>query len=348
MSDFEERLGLTVKIEKRIKDFFSNDVVQEFGCSKIINPGTEIFKFLSTPEINKMPSGMIIKFAPDFILLKKAQPQRIYFLDVKHSVSPIYAKSRLKLMKQQSSKKNSSGETLEISDVGVVAREALLAYRRYYPGTIILMASPYNSKKLMAQFAEKVECLYCYRSTEPGYDCNNCPVKNGDFFDIERVNTSTGSQTPTTNVDLRSFENAKDFFDRLEININESVLREIEQIIINEPISFDDKVSLSRKDEILHSLVSSGCSWVGNQISSKTSLSRKDGIPHSLVSNDSSCVGSQISSKVYIVKGNDFIHFDKNCNCIKNYKYNIISCDSIQEANSYGKKIICKFCGNKK
>ena len=216
MSYFNERLGLTITIEEKIKELFSNDIVQEFGCSKIVGQDTEIFKFLSTPKINQMPSGMIIKFAPDFIILTKKEPRKIYFLDVKHSVSPIYAKTRLDLMKNQA-----SDDTLEISDIGVIAREALLSYKRYYPSTIILMASPYNHKKLMAQFAEKVKCLYCYRSTEPNYDCNNCPSKNGGFFDIERDNNSTGSQTPMTNVDLRSFDTAKDFFENLEIEINE-------------------------------------------------------------------------------------------------------------------------------
>jgi hypothetical protein len=32
------------------------------------------------------------------------------------------------------------------------------------------------------------------------------------FFDIERAGNSTGSQTPMTNIDLRSFEPAIDFF----------------------------------------------------------------------------------------------------------------------------------------
>lgn len=256
MSYFKERLGLTTAIEEKIVELFSNDVVQEFGCSAIVDQDTELFQFLSTPQINKMPSGMIIKFAPDFIILTKSLPQNIYFLDVKHSVSPIYANSRLELMRRQC-----GDRTLNISDVGVVAREALLSYRRYYPNTIILMASPYNPKKLMAQFADKVRCLYCFRSTSPDYDCNNCPSKNGGFFDIERAGNSTGSQTPMTNIDLRSFEPAIDFFRKIGIELNNNIVSEVENLIINEPIIFDNKVTQERKQEVLRSLVDEGCDF---------------------------------------------------------------------------------------
>lgn len=319
MSCFDERLGLTIEIEKNIKELFSNDIIQEFGCDKIINTGTEMFDFLRTPEINQMPSGMIIKFAPDFIILAREKPQKIYFLDVKHSVSPIYAPNRLNLMRKQA-----SDNTLEISDVGIVAREALLAYRRYYPSTIILMASPYNSKKLMAQFADKIKCLYCYRSIQPDYDCNNCPAKNGGFFDIERAGKSTGSQTPMTNIDLRSFEPAKIFFHKLGIEINDSTLAKIEEKIINEPIAFDYKVADMRKIEILKSLIDSGCNWVENQIP---------------------ILENQSSSEVYSCKGNSFIHFSKNCRCL--IKNNIIIYDNIEQAKKDGKKTNCKFCSKK-
>ena len=323
MSFFEERLNLTDIIEKKIKELFSNEIVQEFGCSKIVSPGTEIFNFLKTPEINQMPSGMIIKFAPDFIILTKKEPKKIYFLDVKHSVSPIYAPSRLKLMREKA-----SDNTLEISDIGVVAREALLSYRRYYPNTIILMASPYNPKKLMAQFAEKVKCLYCYRNKDkPDYDCNNCPAKNGKFFDIERDGKSTGSQTPMTNVDLRSFESSETFFNKLGIEINSSTLYEIEKEIMNEPIGFDDKVLDKRKNEIFQSLIDSGCYWVKKQ---------------------SQAIKKQSSSKVYSVRNNDFIHFDKKCYCLQFSKYNIITYDNIEQAKKDGKKTICKFCNKNK
>lgn len=312
MSNFGERFELAAAIENRIEKLFSNDIVQEFGCTKIVDSGTELFEFLSTPEINRMPSGMIIKFAPDFIILTKTKPQKIYFLEVKHSISPIYTKSRLNLMKKQA-----FDNTLKISDVGVVAREALLSYRRYYPNTILLMASPYNPKKLMAQFAENVKCLYCYRSNKPDYDCNNCPAMNNRFFDIERANNSTGSQTPMTNVDLRSFDNAKNFFAKLGIKINESILDEIEKLIINEPVCFDNKVLNNRKNEVIQSLINDGCYWLEKQV----------------------------SPKVYSTKDNSFIHFDRNCFCIKNSEPNIITYDNIEQAKKISKKSICKFCG---
>lgn len=314
MSYFEERLGLTTSVEEKITELFSNDVVQEFGCLAFVDRDTELFKFLSAPEINQMPAGMIIKFAPDFIILTKKSPQKIYFLDVKHSVSPIYANSRLELMRRKH-----KDDTLNISDVGVVAREALLSYRRYYPNTIILMSSPYNPKKVMAQFANDVDCLYCYRSTSPDYDCNDCPAKNGGFFDIERAGNSTGSQTPMTNIDLRSFEPVDEFFKKIGIEINKDTLAEIEELIVNEPICFDNKVSRERKQEVLRILLDEGCDWVKNEL----------------------------GQEVYTIEDNDFIHFDKNCFCIRNAKKNITVYANEDAARQSGKNVICKFCGHK-
>lgn len=126
---------------------------------------------------------------------------------------------------------------LNRSRVGEIAREALLSYRQFYPDTIILIASPYNSKLLMAQFANQVKCLYCYRNPINGdYNCNDCPSKRGDFFDIERMHDSVGSQTPITNIDLDSFLEADSFFENLGIHVEQSISSEILNIIKQEPI----------------------------------------------------------------------------------------------------------------
>ena len=159
MFEFNERLNQTRLIEDKMKELFPKSVVREFGYQTIIGDDIELKRFMNNPEINQMASGMIVKFAPDFILLKKETPQQLFFVDVKHSVSPVWAYSRLNKIREKN-----KDYTLEISDIAVVAREALLSYRRYYPNSIVLMASPYNPKLLMAQFASRIQCLYCYRS----------------------------------------------------------------------------------------------------------------------------------------------------------------------------------------
>ena len=265
---------------------------------------------MKIPEINQMPSGMIVKFAPDFILLKKAVPQQLYFLDVKHSVSPIWAQSRLEKFR-----KRIGDENLQIADVGVIAREALLAYRRYYPGTIILMVSPYNPKLVMAQFAEKVKCIYCYRTKGmPDYDCSNCPSKSGDFFDIERATNSTGSQTPMTDVDLRSFEPADEFFSKLGINVNKEILEKMKETTRKEELIFDEKVFPKIKNSVCWQLNKSGCDW--------------------------------IDYEVYTKDGNDFLHLSSECSMLKLAKGRLTSYKSLDSASAAGKRQMCKFCSS--
>lgn len=309
MPGFEERFGLTLKIEQYISKLFVNDEVHPFGCTSIVNKDSDLFQSLGEPEVNQMPSGMIIKFAPDFILYKKSSPRKIYFLDVKHSVSPIYAETRLEKMRKQC-----NDGSLQISDVGVVAREALLSYRRYYPDTIILMASPYNKKLLMAQFASQVKCIYCFRAKTPDYDCNSCPWKKGTFFDIERDNKSNGSKTPMTNIDLRSFVSAYTFFKNLGIYIDYKTLKKMENIIMEEPLKIDDSVPAQRKQEILKDLAGSSCIWLKNWYS------------HEVYSHDHT----------------SYIHFDPSCSQLKNEVIQKYS--SVQEAKCAGKKKFCKYC----
>lgn len=113
------------------------------------------------------------------------------------------------------------------------------------------MASPYNPELLMAQYADRIRCLYCYRNPQNGeYDCNNCPAKNGGFFDIERALNAMGSQTPMTDVDLNSFEPAEEFFEKIGIPLNRFILDKIKNIIRKEQIVFEGKVDDKTKNKV--------------------------------------------------------------------------------------------------
>lgn len=311
MDGFETRLMLTEKIEKELNDLFASGIVslQRFGCKAIIQDNADLEKFIKKPEVNQQASAMIVKFAPDFILLKKEEPSQLYFLDVKHSVSPIWADKRIEMLRSKS-----GDDTIVRTRVGIVAREALLSYRRYYPDTIILMASPYNSQLLMAQFADRVRCLYCYRNPANGeYKCNDCPAKQGGFFDIERATNSMGSQTPMTDVDLDSFEPAEDFFCGCGIPVNEVALSRIKEIIRQEQIEFEARVDEKTKNRVRYELTEDGCKWIRYQ--------------------------------VYTKEGNNFVHLDCNCRGLSNINNRLLTYDSMMSAMQVGKRK-CKFCCN--
>lgn len=309
MSSFDERLRLTEIIETNMPAMFESDVVvKEFGCKTIIGDNESLLNYIKEPEVNQQASSMIVKFAPDYILLKNSTPKQLYYIDVKHSISPTWAPSRLKMLQQNN---NDSG--LSPDRIGVVAREALLSYRRYYPNTIILMASPYNSKLLMAQFADRVRCLYCYHSPSRGdYNCNCCPSKTGGFFDIERATDSVGSQTPMTNVDLDSFLPVDEFFEQIGIECKADILHNIKEEIKREPIEIGETVFPRIKNRLRYKLNHAGCEW--------------------------------IDYEVYSIPGNDFYHIDKECVRLNGMQDRIIAYASITQALSSGKKTYCRNC----
>lgn len=124
MDNFEKRLMLTEKIECELINLFDKNIstLQEFGCKAITQNNVDLDSYIKQPEVNQQGSAMIVKFAPDFILLKKSKPSQLYFLDVKHSVSPIWADSRVNKLR-----KKNNDNTLLRTNVGIVAREALLS-----------------------------------------------------------------------------------------------------------------------------------------------------------------------------------------------------------------------------
>jgi len=310
MSNFDQRLRLTELVENNMQQLFQSEVtiVKEFGCKTIIGDNDYLLNYIKEPTINQQASAMIVKFAPDFILLKNNEPKHLYFVDVKHSVAPSWSPSRLKMLQEKN-----KDLTLSTDRIGVVAREALLSYRRYYPDTVILMACPYNSKLLMAQFADKIRCLYCYHSPERAdYDCKECPAKNGNFFDIERATNAVGSQTPMTNVDLNSFIPADIFFEQLGIKIDNKAFDNLKQEIKKKPIEFNDKVYHKIKNRVLWNLNHSGCDW--------------------------------IDYEVYSYSGNDFYHLDRDCKWLNGMENRIVAYASITQALSSGKKTYCRKC----
>lgn len=311
MSSFDERLRLTEMIESNMSALFGTDViVKEFGCKTIIGDNEDLFEYIKEPEVNQQASSMIVKFAPDFILLKNSNPKQLFFVDVKHSISPTWAPSRLRMLQQ-----NNDDSGLSPDRIGVVAREALLSYRRFYPNTIILMACPYNSKLLMAQFADKVRCLYCYHSAaRDDYNCGSCPSKTGGFFDIERATDSVGSQTPMTNVDLDSFLPADIFFNQIGIEYNSEILNNIKEDIKREPIGIGENVYPKTKNRLRYMLNQAGCEWVNYE--------------------------------VYSFPGNDFYHIDRECRRLNGMGDRIVAYASIAQALSSGKKTNCRNCSN--
>ena len=254
---FSKRYNLSEEIVKKLPSLFDLNQVEiiPFGVETIANGNQALNEHIKKDISNLSHSSMLVKFAPDFILLKKAEPQALYFLEIKVSVTPLYSSNRLNEI-------NTKHPGTKLSDVGDIAREAWNAYKTLFPNTIILEASTYNPKLFMAQFANKITCLRCHADGNLAYDCSQCPVNKRDFFPVSRNKYSSGSQTPHTNISLASFMDAKQFFNQLNINLNDKIISEIKTMLMNHKISWSSSIYPTVIDKCKITLIKEGCYWL--------------------------------------------------------------------------------------
>lgn len=258
MKSFNQRYGLSDIIVKNVGELFNPEDVEivPFGFENITNENKFFSDYIKTTESNMSYSSMLVKFAPDFIMLKKSKPQEIYFLEIKASKTPLRFYSRFNELQSAYPRRN-----LKLSDIGDIAREAWNAYYNLFPNTIIIDGCSYNPKVLMAQFVDKIECLMC-RNPLRLQACANCPVKARKFFDFEVNGTACGSGTPHTNINYSSFDYIEDFFDKLNIRLNTDIVENIKLKIKNSGVYFPENTDEQIKQKVLTDLRTEGCNWL--------------------------------------------------------------------------------------
>lgn len=256
VNSFSGRYSLSQELSKKVKDLFNKEDVEiiPFGFEIISNNSENLKAFINSPESNQSHSAMLVKFAPDFILFKKKQPQEIYFLEIKVSVTPLWSSKNFNeiILKHPNTK---------LSDIGLIAREAWNAYNTLFPNTIILSATSYNPNILKAQLVSNIKCLRC-NGKNGQEDCSKCPIKQHGFFEHSRNYNAIGSQTQHTNLDLSSFLDANVFFKSIGLDLNNNVFQDIIQMFKTQGITFPPMCNTSTKTKIIDKLKNEGCDWL--------------------------------------------------------------------------------------
>jgi len=259
INSFYDRYSVGNALSKSLKSFFNENEVEliPFGVEEIFKNNEHLKEFISTQNSNFSHSAMMVKFAPDYILLKKTIPQKLYFVETKDSVTPLCFEGIIKQIEFKHKRK------IPVSDIGIIAREAWNAYRNLFPNLIIVSASTYNKSLLKAQFIDKIECLRCYDSeSKGGYDCSRCPVKRREFFPYDRNLNAVGSQTPHTNIDLASFMEFKEFFNKLGISVKDENIEEFKEYLKSIGVKYSSKIPKEKREEITKILIENGCEWL--------------------------------------------------------------------------------------
>ena len=259
LRDFGNRYNLGDEVINSVLSFFDEDEIEliPYGVERLCENNVELKNYVNSIDVNYIHSGMLIKFAPDFILLTKRAPQKLYFLETKVSITPLCHPNIIREIETR------QGRKVLVSDIGVVAREAWNAYKTLYPNLIIVSATTYNSQLLKAQFVDKIQCLRCYNGAgQAGYDCTKCPLLSKGFFHYERNLHSQGSQTPQTNLDLASFEDFETFFASLGIKTNHTNIEQFKDKMKQRGVFFQSNLYASTRQSIVEQLKTEGCYWV--------------------------------------------------------------------------------------
>ena len=225
---FQKRKNLSDVIEERLDQLFDSSIkIFKHGVEILQNQDQEIMNAFRLESSYDSPTALSIQYLPDYVIYD-SKNNNIYYLDVKHSVTPLNYAGRMKRI--QSLHPNL---LINKSNVGIIAREALYAYRRFYPETIILYFSTYNQKIAMAQFAKDVKMLYAYGWNERT-PLEQYEIGTNHYFAFDRNLNAKGSRTPHTNVYLDSFDEAVDFFARLGIQLQGNSLQALKNEIMNQ------------------------------------------------------------------------------------------------------------------
>ena len=256
LSDFKKRYSLSEIVSDYLPKILNSDDVEliKFGSETISANSIALTNFIKSSDSRKNHAAMLIKFAPDFILLDKMRNE-VFFIEVKASLTPLCLETNRKQMKKI------DGETPTISEIADMDRDAWNAYRNLYPRTIIVDACVYNPTVLACQFVKKIQCLRCFKDYKTPFDCNDCPVAQRKTFNVVRNEKSSGSKTPHMNFSLKNFEAFERFFKKFQYDINLSALSELIEKIKEHHINFPPSIYPETRAQIIETLKANGCYW---------------------------------------------------------------------------------------
>lgn len=129
-----------------------------------------------------------LRFAPDFLVVQRQNPDNVYYLEYKCTQTPIYSENRIRLIEQRSGR-----QSLRWQDIGQCEREAFdnyVALSRIGVKVAVLNYIAYHERPLLCDFIENIVELH---------------------RDEVTTATQTGSRTPFVNFDATSMRTLQEF-----------------------------------------------------------------------------------------------------------------------------------------
>lgn len=273
---FLDRMNLTARFEQTLDPFLGDHgfEVMPFGQSVLLGENTWIASRLKRIAMKKSLAALMVKFSPDFIVVKGDPSPLLFFCDVKASITPVFFGSQIQRIRLHSDQPG-----LQRSHIGEIEREAWFSYNTFYPSNevAIVVASPYSTRPVLAEWVSNIRCLWCYsgekRNGKPvPWDCSKCSVKTKKGFGVVVNEEAGGSGTPHTNIDFRSMRTLDEFLLQ-EFNVTvdrdlyeEAVVGFVKQWPLNKPRG---SVTWKQFNNPIRELREEGCAWLEYRVEEK-------------------------------------------------------------------------------
>ena len=217
-SSFLDRHALTRRLEENLEVFLEDYgfKVFPFGHPVILQNNSWIASKLKKVESKSNLATVMVKFSPDYIVVREKEPKSFFFLDAKASITPVFFNTQVERIKNHYGK----DRYLTPHDIGEIEREAWFSYNKFYTGkhVAIVVATPYNPKVLLAEWVSNIKCMWCYKETKESgpipWNCKKCPLvlKSDDSgFGVVVNEFAAGSGIPHTNIHFGSMRTLDNF-----------------------------------------------------------------------------------------------------------------------------------------
>jgi hypothetical protein len=265
---FLDRFALTRRLEENLEGLLADYGLRilTFGQTAILQGNSWMNSRLKKLDTKNSLAALMVKFSPDYVTSKESGKPVLFFLDAKASITPVFFGSQVDRIRLHS-KQTGLGR----SHIGEIEREAWFSYNTFYPRdeVAIIMASPYSTRLILAEWVGKIRCLWCYKGKVRGlptpWDCDTCPVKTREGFGVIVNVEAGGSGTPHTNIDFRSMRTLPDFLEQ-ELGIkldtkmyNFTMLDFVKKWPLNKPAG---TITWKQYNSAIRDLRDEGCTWL--------------------------------------------------------------------------------------
>ncbi len=264
-TSYLDRARLTKRIDDLIQPLLLElgFLVQPFGQTEILHHSGSFQAFMRKLESKYSEEILMVKFSPDFLVLKPDDKNILFAMDTKVSITPVFFGAQIEKIRIHSKKPDLIRE-----DIGDVEREAWFVYNTYYPPkhVAVFFATPYNPNLILAEWVSNIRCLYCFNITVGApVNCKKCPVfgSGKGIFGVVQNLEAGGSFTPHTNIDFSTMRSLAKFIeDEFDIvvprNLYNAILDEIKTWTLNKPRG---RVNWTQFNNVVKNLHKS-CPWL--------------------------------------------------------------------------------------